>query len=215
MGIGRSVVIPAPGSGVDDRLGGQRGGSAGYGVAKRVLDLGLGVIGLVLLVPVLVVIGLVVRLDSRGPGIFRQERIGKGGRRFMLYKFRTMTVDSPSFGPKPESFDDDRVTGVGRVLRRTSLDELPQLLNVIVGEMSLVGPRPEQPFLVADYPPWKRDRLAVLPGMTGWWQVNGRKQPMHDHVEEDLFYVRNRSLWLDVRILLMTARSVIQGDGAV
>jgi len=191
------------------------GVSLGYLIVKRVLDLILGVVGLVLLGPVLVLIGLVVRLDSRGPSVFRQERIGRGGRPFMVYKFRTMTVDSPTFGPKPESFDDDRVTRVGQILRRMSLDELPQLLNVLAGEMSLVGPRPEQPFLVAEYPDWKRERLTVLPGMTGWWQVNGRKQPMHDHVEEDLYYVRNRSLWLDVRILLMTFRSVFQGDGAV
>jgi len=191
------------------------GVSLGYLIVKRVLDLILGVVGLVLLGPVLVLIGLVVRLDSRGPSVFRQERIGRGGRPFMVYKFRTMTVDSPTFGPKPESFDDDRVTRVGQILRRMSLDELPQLLNVLAGEMSLVGPRPEQPFLVVEYPDWKRERLTVLPGMTGWWQVNGRKQPMHDHVEEDLYYVRNRSLWLDVRILLMTFRSVFQGDGAV
>ena len=133
----------------------------------------------------------------------------------MLYKFRTMTVDSPTYGPKPERFDDERVTRVGRFLRRTSLDEVPQLLNVLRGEMSLVGPRPEQPFLVERYAQWQRERLEVLPGMTGWWQVNGRKQPMHDHVEEDLYYVRNRSLWLDLRILARTVGVVLRGNGAV
>ncbi|MEW6756328.1 MAG: sugar transferase [Candidatus Latescibacterota bacterium] len=137
------------------------------------------------------------------------------GRPFMVYKFGTMTVDSPTFGPKPSSFDDERVTRVGRFLRRTSLDELPQLLNVLRGEMGLLGPRPEQPFLVARYQDWHRERLSVLPGMTGWWQVTGRKQPMHDHVEEDLYYVRHRSLSLDLRILVRTVAAVLRGNGAV
>ena len=133
----------------------------------------------------------------------------------MVFKLRTMTVDSPTFGSKPESFDDDRITWLGRFLRRTSLDELPQLLNVVKGEMSLVGPRPEQTFLVEQYESWQRERLSVLPGMTGWWQVNGRKQPMQEYVEEDLYYVRNRSLLLDLQILLRTIQAVIHGDGAV
>jgi lipopolysaccharide/colanic/teichoic acid biosynthesis glycosyltransferase len=165
--------------------------------------------------PVLLGIAVVIRWDSSGPVIFRQQRIGFQGQLFMLFKFRTMAVDSPTFGPKPKSFDDDRVTHVGWFLRRTSLDELPQLLNVIKGEMSLVGPRPEQPFLVDQYETWQQERLSVLPGITGWWQVNGRKQPMHEYVEEDLHYVRNRSLLLDLRILLRTIQVVIRGDGAV
>ena len=184
-------------------------------MVKRALDLMIGMLCLVLLSPVLLVIAAVIRFDSKGQAIFRQERIGQYGKPFMLFKCRTMTVSSPTFGPKPESFDDERITRVGRFLRRTSVDELPQLLNVIKGEMSLVGPRPEQPFLVARYEPWQRERLSVLPGITGWWQVNGRKQPMHEYVEEDLYYVRNRSLLLDIRILLRTIKAVIRGNGAV
>jgi lipopolysaccharide/colanic/teichoic acid biosynthesis glycosyltransferase len=172
-------------------------------------------LGLVLLAPVMLAIAVVIRFDSRGPVIFRQERIGQNGKPFMVFKFRTMTVDSPTFGPKPETFDDDRLTRVGRFLRLTSLDELPQLFNVIRVEMSLVGPRPEQPFLVEQYESWQRERLSVLPGITGWWQVNGRKQPMHEYVEEDLYYVRNQSLLLDLRILLRTIQVVLRGDGAV
>ena len=107
------------------------------------------------------------------------------------------------------------MTWLGRFLRRSSIDELPQLVNVILGEMSLVGPRPEQPFLVGRYEPWQRDRLAVKPGLTGWWQVNGRKQPMHDYVTEDLYYIRNWSLWLDIYILTRTLRAVLKGEGAV
>ena len=189
--------------------------SACYRLAKRLLDLGLSCIGLVLLAPVFAAIGSAIRLDSRGPAMFQQQRVGRHGMAFKVYKFRTMTVESPTFGVKPDSFDDDRITRLGGFLRRTSLDELPQLLNVVRGEMSLVGPRPEQPFLVERYAPWQRERLSVLPGITGWWQVNGRKQPMHDHTEEDLYYVRRRSLLLDLRILLMTVRSVFRAEGAV
>jgi lipopolysaccharide/colanic/teichoic acid biosynthesis glycosyltransferase len=194
---------------------GMAGETALYRRLKRCLDLVLGVVFLVLLAPFLLGIGIAIRLNSRGPATFRQDRVGLRGRRFKITKFRTMTVDSPTFGPKPKSFDDERITGVGRFLRRTSLDELPQLLNVVKGEMSLVGPRPEQPFLVARYASWQLARLSVLPGMTGWWQINGRKQPMHEYVEEDLYYVLNRSLLLDIRILLCTFKAVIRGDGAV
>jgi lipopolysaccharide/colanic/teichoic acid biosynthesis glycosyltransferase len=184
-------------------------------VTKRVSDLVIGALALVLLAPALLAIAVMIRLGSRGPAIFQQERIGRYGKPFMVFKLRTMTVDSPTFGPKPESFDDDRITWIGRFLRRTSLDELPQLLNVVKGEMSIVGPRPEQPFLVEQYESWQRERLSVLPGITGWWQVNGRKQPMHEYVEEDLYYVHNRSLLLDLQILLRTIQVVIRGDGAV
>ncbi|HEY3291645.1 MAG TPA: sugar transferase, partial [Anaerolineae bacterium] len=111
--------------------------------------------------------------------------------------------------------DDPRVTRAGRVLRRYSLDELPQLLNVLRGQMSLVGPRPELPWLVDAYEPWQRHRFAVPPGMTGWWQVNGRSdRPMHQNVEDDLYYIRNYSLWLDVAILLRTIPAVLSGKGA-
>ena len=190
-------------------------GATGYRVAKRLVDLGLGAMGLVLLGPLLGLIALAVRLDSRGAAIFRQERIGLQGNPFMIYKFRTMDIDSPTFSPKPSSFDDERLTRLGRFLRRSSLDELPQLVNVLKGEMSLVGPRPEQPFLVARYQPWQRQRLSVVPGLTGWWQVNGRKQPMHDYVAEDLYYVQHCSFLFDLRILLYTFRAVLKADGAV
>ncbi|MEW6756084.1 MAG: sugar transferase [Candidatus Latescibacterota bacterium] len=190
-------------------------GWAAYHAAKRALDLVLAAALLIVAAPVLLAIALAVRRDSPGPALFRQQRIGRHGRPFMVYKFRTMTVDSPTFGPKPASFDDDRVTRLGRLLRRTSLDELPQLLNVLRGEMSLVGPRPEQPFLVERYQEWHRERLSVLPGMTGWWQVSGRKQPMHDHVEEDLYYVRHCSLRLDLWIMVRTVGAVLRANGAV
>ena len=111
--------------------------------------------------------------------------------------------------------DDPRITRIGRFLRRTSLDELPQLLNVIYGEMSLVGPRPEIPYITAEYEPWQWQRFRVPPGITGWWQVNGRSdKPMHLHTEDDLYYIQNYSFWLDLRILLMTVLVVLRGQGA-
>jgi lipopolysaccharide/colanic/teichoic acid biosynthesis glycosyltransferase len=185
-----------------------------YPIAKRVLDLSLALLAAIALAPMMMLIALAVRRDSPGPALFRQQRVGRRGRLILVYKFRTMTVGSPTFGPKPADHSDDRVTRIGHFLRRSSLDELPQLFNVLRGEMSLVGPRPEQPFLVEQYLDWQRERLEVLPGMTGWWQVSGRKQPMHDHVEEDLFYVQHRSMWLDMRILWRTVGTLFRGEAA-
>jgi exopolysaccharide biosynthesis polyprenyl glycosylphosphotransferase len=197
-------------------------------VIKRLFDLVVGGTALVLLSPVIVLAAVAVRLDSPGPTLFRQQRIGEGGRPFRMLKFRTMYVGAEAderrlvqeTGHGPPIFvkqpDDPRVTPVGRVLRRLSVDELPQLLNVLKGEMSLVGPRPELPWLVERYEPWQRKRFAVPQGMTGWWQVNGRSDRA-DHaqrVEDDLYYIRNWNIWLDIRILLRTFVAVIQGQGA-
>ena len=189
--------------------------TTGYRAGKRLLDLGLSAMGLVVLAPFWGVMVLAIRLESRGAALFRQERIGLRGKPFMIYKFRTMDIDSPTFSPKPTSFDDERITRLGRFLRRSSLDELPQLVNVLKGEMSLVGPRPEQPFLVERYEDWQRQRLTVPPGMTGWWQVNGRKQPMHDYVEEDLHYIEHRSFLFDLRILFRPIHAVAGADGSL
>ena len=186
-----------------------------YEAMKRVLDVCLSVCLLVGFFPVIVGVVVAIRLSSKGPAFFKQIRIGRYGIPFQVYKFRTMTVDSPTFGLKPTSFQDERMTRLGKFLRVTSLDELPQLLNVMKGEMSLVGPRPEQPFLVEKYELWQKERLNVLPGLTGWWQINGRKQPMHEYVEEDVFYVRHRSLWFDMKILIRTVRAVLSKDGAI
>ena len=186
-----------------------------YRLSKRSLDLTGSLLLALVATPCMLLISLAIRGGSAGPALFRQRRVGREGHVFVVYKLRTMTVDAPTFGAKPETVDDDRVTRFGRFLRRTSLDELPQLINVIKGDMSLVGPRPEQQFLVDRYQDWQKERLEVLPGMTGWWQINGRKQPMHDYVEEDLYYVRNRSFWLDLQILARTVGVVIGGKGAL
>ncbi len=185
-----------------------------YAGAKRGLDLVGATLLLMATAPLLLLLAVAIRLDSFGPVLFRQSRVGRGGRLFTVYKLRTMVVGAPAHGPKPASAEDARLTRLGGWLRRTSLDELPQLVNVLTGQMSLVGPRPELPQLVARYEPWQRRRLDVLPGLTGWWQVSGRRQPMHDHVEDDLYYVDHQGLALDLRILVRTVGVVLSRRGA-
>ena len=195
-------------------------------VAKRVFDLAIAIPLLILGVPVFPIIALTIRLDSPGPVLFQQRRVGENCRLFDMWKFRTMVrnadqllsqvvEETPDGQILYKRADDPRVTRVGHFLRHYSLDELPQLWNVIKGEMSLVGPRPEVPWLVERYEGWQRKRFAVLPGMTGWWQVNGRSDhPMHLHVEDDLYYIQNYSIWLDLRILWRTIGVVLSGRGA-
>jgi exopolysaccharide biosynthesis polyprenyl glycosylphosphotransferase len=184
-------------------------------LAKRALDLVVSAILLVLLASPMLLIALAIRLDSKGPALFSQLRVGEGGRTFQVRKFRTMCTDADAQlptvmrlvgGKAVHKFrDDPRVTRVGRWLRASSLDELPQLINVLRGEMSLVGPRPELPWIVEQYEPWQYGRLAVPPGITGWWQLNGRSElPMHLNTEYDLFYVERYSLLLDVKLLVRT-----------
>ena len=171
---------------------------------KHALDRVLAAAAIVLLLPLLAVLAAVVRIDSSGPAIFRQRRIGQHGQPFTTYKFRTMRVDAPTYSLKVGD-DDPRITRVGRLLRRTALDELPQLWNIVRGEMSWIGPRPEQPFLVEGYADWQRARLRVRPGLTGWWQVRRRSnEQMHEHTDLDIYYVEHLSPWLDLKIVLMT-----------
>lgn len=193
---------------------------------KRAFDLTLGTLFTLLALPLMAAIALAIRLDSPGAALFKQRRAGENGRLFWMYKFRSMCADaedrqnevtrSDAEGNLIHKIPDDpRVTRMGRFLRRFSLDELPNLFNVLRGEMSLVGPRPELPHLVQQYQPWQRTRFAVPQGMTGWWQVTGRSdKPMHLFVEDDLYYVQNYSLLLDVRILLKTFWAVWRGKGA-
>ena len=193
---------------------------------KRGFDLVIGSLLLLLVTPLMMVIAIAIRLDSSGHVFFRQERVGENGRLFGMYKFRTMVagaeaqqdqvnIQSEDGEVIHKQVGDPRVTSVGRFLRRYSLDELPQLINVLKGDMSLVGPRPEMPWLVDRYESWQRKRFAVPQGLTGWWQINGRSdKPMHLNPEDDLYYVYNYSLWLDIKILLRTPFAVLQGKGA-
>jgi exopolysaccharide biosynthesis polyprenyl glycosylphosphotransferase len=182
--------------------------------AKRALDVLVSLCLIVLLAPAMIVIALLVKFGSPGPVLFVQDRVGLNGELFSLYKFRSMKVDAPKYGHSPSSPDDPRITPIGRFLRRTSLDELPQLFNVLLGDMSLVGPRPEMPFIVAQYGPVERGRLAVRPGITGLWQIShGRNAPIHDNIDYDLFYIEHQNLFLDFAILLSTVAVVFRGTG--
>jgi lipopolysaccharide/colanic/teichoic acid biosynthesis glycosyltransferase len=190
-----------------------------YPVIKRAVDIvGAGTM-LVATSPLIVAIALAVKLTSTGPVLFRQCRVGQFERPFPIWKFRTMRSE-PSPQPARDPWAphkvkrDPRVTPIGRVLRRTCLDELPQLWNVLVGDMSLVGPRPELPEIVDRYEPWQRVRHSVPPGLTGWWQINRDDDHlMHQATELDLYYVSNRSLRLDFEILARTAGAIAQGRG--
>jgi lipopolysaccharide/colanic/teichoic acid biosynthesis glycosyltransferase len=207
-----------------------------YGtVVKRVFDLVITLVVLALLWPVMLLIAALIKLDSPGPALFVQQRIGKWGRPFRIYKFRTMAhnLDDAAhrkfmqafvrgdIGKRNDGkviykpFSESQVTRVGRLLRKTSLDELPQLLNILKGEMSLVGPRPNVPYEVEAYKEWHKERLGVLPGITGLAQVRGRSTIDFDNIARyDIEYARRMSLRLDLRILIATVSSVFKGSGA-
>ncbi len=193
---------------------------------KRTFDFSVALSVLILILPVLVVLAIAIRLDSEGPVFFKQVRIGENGKTFKMYKFRSMVVNAEKLQAQINQTDidgntihkmrnDPRVTRIGRILRKTSLDELPQFINVLLGDMSLVGPRPELPWLVEEYEPWQRQRFAVPQGITGWWQVNGRSdKPCHLNTDQDIYYIQNYSFLLDIKILLMTVPALLQGKGA-
>lgn len=193
---------------------------------KRAFDVALGLLMLVPALPLMGLLALLVWLEDGSPVLFRQRRVGENGRLFEMLKFRTMVHNAEELRGQVEKQDadgnlvhktpdDPRVTRMGRLLRRFSLDELPQLFNILAGTMSLVGPRPEMPWLVDRYQPWQRKRFAVPPGLTGWWQVSGRSErPMHLHTEDDLYYIQNYSIWLDLQILARTVWVVLVGKGS-
>ncbi len=184
-------------------------------ITKRFMDILVSSALILLLLPLMTVIYFLQLAGKNGSPVFTQKRVGLKGKEFTLYKFRTMKPDSDEYEVAPISMDDSRVTRLGRLLRRTSLDELPQLFNVIRGNMSLVGPRPEMPFIVEKYSNWQRHRLDVKPGLTGMWQIMGRKElPLHDNLEYDYYYIRNQSLMLDFTILIRTIAIIFKGRGA-
>ncbi len=193
---------------------------------RRTLDLAVSGLALLLLLPVLALITLLIRLDSPGPTLFVQRRVGLDGREFSVFKFRSMYTDAEKrldallgtnerSGPVFKMRRDPRVTRAGRFLRRSSLDELPQVLNVLRGEMSLVGPRPALPREVALYTPEQEGRLSVLPGLTGLWQVSGRaKLSFEESVALDLDYIARQSVWLNLALIVRTIPAVLTGHGA-
>ena len=205
-----------------------------HGIARRGIDVIAAGALLVLLSPLLAALTAAIRLDSRGPAFFRQRRVGRGGQEFTIFKFRSMRLDADPGGHREyvtaliqgENRDggrenlyklavDDRITPVGRWIRRWSLDELPQLLNVILGDMALVGPRPAIPYEVAEYPSWYLQRFAVKPGLTGLWQVSGRSERTYEEmVRLDIEYTQSRTLLGDLSILARTPWVVVGRKGA-
>ena len=183
-----------------------------YAVAKRTADVIVSSLLLLLLAPVLSLIAVLVWLDSPGPIFFIQKRVGRNGKLFDMYKFRSMYPTAPRYALSPTQSSDTRITSVGRFLRRTSLDELPQLINVFLGNMSLVGPRPEMPFIVRRYNSRQRQRLQVIPGITGLWQLSAdRAFPIHENIHYDLSYIQNRTFFMDLAILLHTPFRALRG----
>ena len=183
-----------------------------YEAVKRIGDLLGSILIMTLGTPIFLLLILLIKLDSKGPAFFGQDRIGRHGRPFQMYKFRTMYVDASRYEYSPRVSSDARITRFGRFLRRTSLDELPQLLNVFLGQMSLVGPRPEMPFIVEQYTVAHRQRLEVKPGLTGLWQLSAdRAYLIHENIEYDIYYIKNRNLFMDLAILIHTAFFAMRG----
>lgn len=197
-----------------------------YIAFKRIFDIVCTSIGLILISPVFIITAILIKLDSKGPIFFSQERIGKDGKSFKFWKFRSMCTDAEEMkerlmkyneaqGPIFKMKDDPRITKIGKFIRRYSIDELPQLYNVLCGDMSLVGPRPPVPKEVAQYEKWHNRRFEVTPGITGLWQVSGRSNlTFTEMVKLDIYYIENWSLWLDIKILLKTIVVVFKKDGA-
>ena len=194
-----------------------------YLFSKRVTDIFLSAIGLILLSPILLIVAIAIRIDSKGPIIFKQDRVGKDGKIFSMYKFRSMIVNAEELkakletknemsGPMFKMKNDPRITKVGRFIRKTSIDELPQLINVIKGDMSLVGPRPSLPKEVEQFSPWMLERLKVKPGITCYWQVMGRNNiAFEEWMKLDVKYVHEMNYWLDIKLIFKTI-FVLFGD---
>ncbi|HEY8362361.1 exopolysaccharide biosynthesis polyprenyl glycosylphosphotransferase [Caldicoprobacter faecalis] len=189
-----------------------------YEKIKRVMDIVLSLIGLVIAIPLMLIFGIAIKLESKGPVFYCQERVGKNGKVFMLYKLRSMYQNAEENGAKWAEKDDPRVTKVGRIMRKTRIDELPQLFNVLKGDMSIVGPRPERPIFTYQFNeqiPGFVNRLQVKPGLTGWAQVNGGYElGPAEKLEYDLYYIENRSIWMDIKIMLKTVKVILTGKGA-
>ena len=199
-----------------------------YHLVKRMIDVVLSLFGLVLISPFVVIIAILIKIDSKGPVFFKHHRIGKNGKPFSMYKFRTMKDGAEAmindFTPEQleewnENFklkDDPRITRIGKFLRKTSLDELPQLINILRGDMSIVGPRPVIEVELEEYGNDKDEFLSIRPGLTGWWASNGRSEISYpERCSYELYYVRNESFWLDVKVMFLSVFSVFLHKGAM
>lgn len=199
-----------------------------YNIIKRFLDIFISVIGLIVLLPIFLILGIIIRIDSPGPILFAHRRIGKNGKEIKILKFRTMYRDAEemikNFNEEQmkeykENYklkEDPRITKIGNILRKTSLDELPQILNIIKGDLSIVGPRPVVESELEKYGKNKDKFLSVTPGLTGYWQANGRSTTTYEQrMNMELYYVENRSLWMDIKIFFKTFISVVKKEGAM
>ena len=194
-----------------------------YEVIKRLIDIVFSFIGVIVLSPLFIIIAIIIKITSKGPVFFSQKRVGRDGKEFKMYKFRSMVVNAEELkeklaaqnemsGPMFKMKDDPRVTKVGKFIRKTSIDELPQLWNVLKGDMSLVGPRPSLPKEVAQFEDWMNKRLEVKPGLTCYWQVSGRNNiDFKDWMKLDIKYVAERSTWIDIKLIFKTV-GVLFGD---
>jgi exopolysaccharide biosynthesis polyprenyl glycosylphosphotransferase len=188
----------------------------GYFIIKRIMDIVGALIGIILFGPVMIITAIAIRLDSRGPIIFSQRRVGLYGKEFKMYKFRSMVINAEQLldklkdrnemsGPVFKIKDDPRITRVGKFIRKTSIDELPQFFNVLMGEMSLVGPRPNLPKEVEKYTPYQKQKLLAKPGLTCYWQVMGRNNiDFEDWMKLDIKYIKERNLWVDIKLIFKT-----------
>ncbi len=193
-------------------------GSWIFDLYQRILDIILSLIGLIIGIPLMLIFGIFIKIEDKGPMTYKQERVGKNGRVFYIYKLRSMRTDAEKFGAKWADKDDPRITNIGKFIRKTRIDELPQLFNILKGDMSIIGPRPERPSFTAQFNeeiPGFINRLAIKPGLTGWAQVNGGYEiTPKQKFKEDMYYIRNRSVSLDIKILFKTVKVVLTGDGA-
>ncbi|MDD2481298.1 MAG: exopolysaccharide biosynthesis polyprenyl glycosylphosphotransferase [Lutispora sp.] len=185
---------------------------------KRFMDIFIALIALLVTLPLMVVFGVLIILESNGSCFYSQTRVGKDGKLFTIYKLRSMYIDAEKGGPRWAQENDPRVTKIGRYIRKTRIDEIPQLINIIKGDMSMVGPRPERPYYIHKFNkeiPEYNHRLTIIPGLTGWAQVNGGYElSPREKLEKDLYYIKNQSIWLDFKIILKTIKIVLSGNGA-
>lgn len=189
-----------------------------FNMYQRTLDILLSLVGLLVGIPLIFIFGILIKIEDNGPITYKQERLGKGGKRFYIYKLRSMRTDAEKFGAQWAEKDDPRITKIGKFIRKTRIDEIPQLFNILKGDMSIIGPRPERPSFTEEfnkYIPGFVNRLAIKPGLTGWAQVNGGYDiTPEEKLIEDMYYIRNRSILLDFKILFKTVKVVLTGDGA-
>lgn len=193
-------------------------GSILFDSYQRILDIVLSLVGLLIGVPLIMIFGILIKIEDSGPITYKQERLGKNGNKFYIYKLRSMRIDAEKAGAQWAEQDDPRITKIGKFIRKTRIDEIPQLFNILKGDMSIIGPRPERPSFTKQFNdeiPGFVNRLAIKPGLTGWAQVNGGYEiTPREKLAEDMYYIKNRSVLLDAKILLKTVKVILTGDGA-